>query len=78
MTGAGTVALETLAAGTAGYSVVLTTEDGAFGGEGCVPHLADNGRAIEFAGPAAIVLKRTRGKVEVRSEKLGTLHEAAN
>jgi maltooligosyltrehalose trehalohydrolase len=56
--GAGTVSLETFATATAGYAVVLTTEDGAFGGEGCVPQLGDNGRAIEFGGPAAIVLKR--------------------
>ena len=56
--GAGTVSLETFATGAAGYAVVLTTEDGAFGGDGCVPQLRDNARAIEFAGPAAIVLKR--------------------
>jgi hypothetical protein len=45
LAGAGTVSLETFATGAAGYAVVLTTEDGAFGGEGCVPQLADNGRS---------------------------------
>jgi hypothetical protein len=65
LAGAGTVSLETFATGAAGYAVVLTTEDGAFGGEGCVPQLADNGRAIGFGGPAAIVMKRQ--KLEGRS-----------
>jgi len=58
LAGAGTVSLDTLAVDAADYGVVLTTEDGAFGGEGCVPQLRDNGRAIAFGGPAAIVLKR--------------------
>jgi maltooligosyltrehalose trehalohydrolase len=55
--GAAIVALDAVATGDS-YSIVLTTEDGAFGGDGCVPQLREDGRAIEFAGPAAIVLKR--------------------
>ena len=51
------VALDAVATGDS-YSIVLSTEDGAFGGDGCVPQLREDGRAIEFAGPAAIVLKR--------------------
>jgi hypothetical protein len=56
--GAGTVSLEPFATGRAGYVVVLTTEDGAFGGEGRGPLPGADGDAIEFGGPAAIVLKR--------------------
>jgi maltooligosyltrehalose trehalohydrolase len=55
--GAATVALDAFATGSS-YSVVLTTEDGAFGGDGRVPQVRDDGRTVEFAGPAAIVLKR--------------------
>jgi hypothetical protein len=55
--GAAIVALDAVATGDS-YSIVLSTEDGAFGGDGCVPQLREDGRAIEFAGPAAIVLKR--------------------
>ena len=62
--GAATVDIETLATCECGYSIVLTTEDGAFGGDGQVPQLRNDRRAIEFAGPAAIVLKHraSRGK----------------
>jgi maltooligosyltrehalose trehalohydrolase len=56
--GGGTVALDTLTTGESVYSVVLTTEDGAFGGDGRVPQLCNDRGTIEFAGPAAVVLKR--------------------
>ena len=55
--GAATVDIETLATCECGYSIVLTTEDGAFGGDGQVPQLRNDRPAIEFAGPAAIVMK---------------------
>jgi maltooligosyltrehalose trehalohydrolase len=58
LAGAGTVTLDRLTIGRAAYDIVLTTEDSDFSTDPHLPQVRNGGQAIEFAGPAAVVLKR--------------------